>query len=600
MEFDAKEEIKSKLDIVDVISGYIQLQKAGANYKACCPFHEEKTPSFFVSPQRQMWHCFGCLKSGDIFTFVMEIENVDFLTALKILADKAGVKLPTYSGEKTSKNKVIYNIFSDVISLYHKNLKVNSEVKEYLYQRGLTDEIIDEFKLGFSSDDWSEALNYLNNKGYGLKDLIETGLFIEKNNSQNPSLVKNYYDRFRARIMFPIYNNSNEPVAFTGRIFQGKNELKTVKNIDETGKYVNSPQTVVYEKKKILYGLNITKKYIAKQNEAIIVEGTMDFLSAYMKDQKNIVASLGTALTVEQLTLLKRLCNKLILAYDNDDAGKFATERNIKLALSLGFDIKILDLEESKDISDFVNLFPDGLNEKIQNSLPVMDFFIKYGLSMYNTNNLSGKNTFLKYFLPKLKWEKDIIKISHYLNKITSILDIPLNVIEESFKQTVSEEISDVKTPIVKEKENINTLKSKSELISETILSVFVKKPIILKNIITENEEFFNSKFQNLILKIKELGIDVVNKSKEDDISSLVDYLFLNAIKHESLINKPDDIILEEISRLITMLKQEYYKYKIKLVENEIKNAESQNQPEKINELLDKLNNICDQLNKLQ
>jgi DNA primase len=403
MEFDAKEEIKSKLDVVDVISGYIQLQKAGSNYKACCPFHEEKTPSFFVSPQRQMWHCFGCLKSGDIFTFVMEIESVDFLTALKILADKAGVKLPTYSGEKTSRNKTIYNIFSDVIDLYHKNLKSNNEVKEYLNQRGLTDEAINEFKLGFSSDNWNEALNYLNNKGYGLKDLIETGLFIEKNNSQNSSLVKNYYDRFRARIMFPIYNNSNEPIAFTGRIFQGKNELKTIKNIDETGKYVNSPQTIVYEKKKILYGLNITKRYIAKQNEAIIVEGTMDFLSAYIKDQKNIVASLGTALTIDQLTLLKRLCNKLILAYDNDDAGKFATERNIKLALSLGFEVKILDLEEAKDISDFVNLFPDALSKKIQNSLPVMDFFIKYGLSMYNTNNLSGKNTFLKYFLPKLK-----------------------------------------------------------------------------------------------------------------------------------------------------------------------------------------------------
>jgi len=203
--------------------------------------------------------------------------------------------------------------------------------------------------------------------------------------------------------MFPIFNNSNEPVAFTGRIFEGSSPLKTIKNIDETGKYVNSPQTKVYEKGKILYGLNVTKKYIAQQNEAVIVEGTMDFLSAYLDSIKNIVASLGTALTIDQLTLLKRICDKIILAYDNDEAGKMATERNIKLALSLGFQIKILNITEAKDISDFVNILPNKLPEKIDQSLPVMDFYIDHGLNMFNTNNIAGKNEFLNYFLPKLK-----------------------------------------------------------------------------------------------------------------------------------------------------------------------------------------------------
>jgi len=400
MEIDAKEEIKSKLNIVDVLSSYIQLHKAGTNYKACCPFHNEKTPSFFVSPQRQIWHCFGCGKTGDIFTFVMNIENVDFITALKILADKAGVKLPRFDSKINSQNKTIYNIFTDVINLYQSNLNKNSEVKDYLLKRGLTENIIQEFKLGFSNDNWNEALNYLIDKGYTPKDLLETGLFIQ--NTNKPS-SNNLYDRFRARIMFPIFNNSNEPVAFTGRIFEGSSPLKTIKNIDETGKYVNSPQTKVYEKGKILYGLNITKRYISQQNEAIVVEGTMDFLSAYLKGVQNIVASLGTALTIDQLTLLKRLSDKLILAYDNDEAGKMATERNIKLALSLGFQIKILNITEAKDISDFINILPDKLSEKITQSLPAMDFYINHGLSMYNTNNVSGKNEFLNYFLPKLK-----------------------------------------------------------------------------------------------------------------------------------------------------------------------------------------------------
>lgn len=603
MEFDAKEEIKSKLDIVDVLSGYIQLHKAGTNYKACCPFHNEKTPSFFVSPQRQIWHCFGCMKSGDIFTFVMNIENVDFITALKILADKAGVRLPKFDNKISSQNKTTYNIFSDVIELYQKNLNSNPEAKDYLIKRGLTNEIINEFKLGFSKDSWNDALTYLTGKGYGLKDLSETGLLIQKTDSSNSSVINNFYDRFRSRIMFPIFNNSNEPVGFTGRIFEGKEKLKTIKNIDETGKYVNSPQTKVYEKSKILYGLNITKRYISQQNEAIVVEGTMDFLSAYLKDQKNIVASLGTALTLDQLTLLKRLCSKLILAYDNDEAGKMATERNIKLALNLGFEIKILDINESKDISDFINDFPDGLSKKIEESLPVMDFFINHGMSMYNTNTLAGKNEFLNYFLPKLKWEKDIIKISHYLNKLTSLIDVSLSALEETFKKVKIEEVEDEiirKSKDILKNDNTQILKSKSESISETILSIFVQKPLILKNLVLENSEFFNFKFQDLLTNIKENGIEIINNPKIDiSLKEMIDFLFLNNVKNEDLLKQEEDVIIKEISQYLKFLKQEYYKNKISFIQNEIKNAETQDNVAKINELLGELNNICDFLNKL-
>lgn len=603
MEFDAKEEIKSKLDIVDVLSGYIQLHKAGTNYKACCPFHNEKTPSFFVSPQRQIWHCFGCMKSGDIFTFVMNIESVDFITALKILADKAGVRLPKFDNQMSSQNKTTYNIFSDVIELYQKNLNSNSEAKDYLIKRGLTNEVINEFKLGFSKDSWNDALTYLTGKGYGLKDLSETGLLIQKTDSSNSSVINNFYDRFRSRIMFPIFNNSNEPVGFTGRIFEGKEKLKTIKNIDETGKYVNSPQTKVYEKSKILYGLNITKRYISQKNEAIVVEGTMDFLSAYLKDQKNIVASLGTALTLDQLTLLKRLCSKLILAYDNDEAGKMATERNIKLALNLGFEIKILDINESKDISDFINDFPDGLGKKIEESLPVMDFFINHGMSMYNTNTLAGKNEFLNYFLPKLKWEKDIIKISHYLNKLTSLIDVSLSALEETFKKVKIEEVEDEiirKSKDILKNDNTQILKSKSESISETILSIFVQKPLILKNLIIENSEFFNFKFQDLLTNIKENGIEIINNPKIDiSLKEMIDFLFLNNVKNEDLLKQEEDVIIKEISQYLKFLKQEYYKNKISFIQNEIKNAETQDNVAKINELLGELNNICDFLNKL-
>lgn len=600
MEIDAKEEIKSKLNVVDVLASYIQLQKAGTNYKACCPFHNEKTPSFFVSPQRQIWHCFGCGKTGDIFTFVMNIENVDFITALKILADKAGVKLPRFDNQANSQNKTIYNIFTDVINLYQSNLNKNLEAKDYLLKRGLTENIINEFKLGFSNDSWNEALNYLTNQGYPTKDLLETGLFIQ--NTSKPS-ANNLYDRFRARIMFPIFNNSNEPVAFTGRIFEGSLPLKTIKNIDETGKYVNSPQTKVYEKGKILYGLNITKRYISQQNEAIVVEGTMDFLSAYLKGAQNIVASLGTALTIDQLTLLKRLCEKLILAYDNDEAGKMATERNIKLALSLGFQIKILNITEAKDISDFINTHPDALLDKINQSLPVMDFYINHGLSMFNVNNVSGKNEFLNYFLPKLKWEKDLIQISHYLNKLAEVLDVDIHAIEETFKTINPEETEDIYLKSQKNKfelDNSKLLKSRSEALSEIILSVFIQHPSMLKNLVIDNIEFFNFKFQDMIALVKSQGIAIINDQSVDPlVKEIIDNLYINNIKYEDLLKQNEEIILCEINNFMKLLKQEHYKHKINDLQNEIKNAENLNDSIRINELVSELNNICEILNKL-
>jgi len=403
--------------------------------------------------------------------------------------------------------------------------------------------------------------------------------------------------------MFPIYNNSNEPVAFTARIFEGIMPLKTIKNIDETGKYVNSPQTKVYEKGKILYGLNITKRYISQQNEAIVVEGTMDFLSAYLKGNKNIVASLGTALTLDQLTLLKRLCSNLILAYDNDEAGKMATERNIKLALSLGFQLKILDLEDSKDISDFINDHPEDLDKKIKNSLPVMDFYIKHGLSLFNTNLLNGKNDFLKYFLPKLKWEKDIIKISHYLNRLVNTIDVKLEALEETFKTIVSEEIEDESFRKIKENlkpQNLDLLKSKSETLSEAILSIFVQKPIVLKTLVIENSEFFNFNYQDFLNLIKQNGIEIINDQTIDPaIKETIDYLFLISPKYENLINHDDTTIINEINNYLILLKQEHFKSRMVALQNEIKTAESKNDMNLVNELINELNTICTNLNKL-
>lgn len=403
--------------------------------------------------------------------------------------------------------------------------------------------------------------------------------------------------------MFPIFNTSGQIVGYTARIFKGKLPLKTIKNIDETGKYINSPQTKIYEKSKILYGFNITKKYISQKNEAIIVEGTTDFLSGYIKGHNNIVASLGTALTIDQLNLLKRLTDNLILAYDNDEAGKIATERNIKLALNLGFNIKILDLKDSKDLSDFINEKNNNLEKEINNALPVMDFFINRAKALFNISIIDGKHAFLNYFLKKLKWEKDLIKISFYLNKISTLTDIKLDVIENVFKKTEPEEIDDfsINKIIEKEetKEKIN-IKNRQEILSETILTMFVQKPTLLKKIIIDNKEFFSKNYESILDLIEKQGIDIINEKILDPfIKEQLDLLFVFGSKNINVLPN-DQMFINEAESFIELLKEEYFKSKINYFKNEIKNAETTNQHELIPELLKELNMVCERLNQIK
>lgn len=609
MEFDAKEEIKNKLDVVEVISNYIQLQKAGTNYKACCPFHNEKTPSFVVSPQRQIWHCFGCNLSGDIFTFVMKFESVDFITALKILADKAGVTLPKFDKTLTSKDKTSYDIMDISVKHFHQNLLSHKDALEYLNKRDLSIDTIKEFNIGFAKDDWRDLTDTLVQKGYKAKDIFDTGLSIQKNDTiNNPSAFlnnSNFYDRFRSRIMFPIANSSGQTIGYTARIFEGNGCLKTIKNIDETGKYINSPQTSIYEKGKILYGFNITKKHISQQNEAIIVEGTMDFLSGYITGHKNIVASLGTALTIDQLNLLKRLTSNLILAYDNDEAGKAATERNIKLCLSLGFNIKILDTKDSKDLSDFIKDYPGQLSEEVKNALPVMDFYIKRASALFNINIIDGKKEFLNYFLKKLKWESDIIKISYYLNKLSGFLDININAIEDSFKATPKESLEEgfvhtaPKQPVTKDTHDIKT---RHQILSEIILSMFVQFPVPLKNIIIENQQYFHSRYINIIEHINKEGIETLNQQTDLSLKNDIDQLYILGSNNTTK-EKDEQGVLKDVHSYITILKEEFFKNKISQLQNDLKNAESTNNQDEVNDLLSQINQICEdisQINKQQ
>ncbi|MBX4198642.1 DNA primase, partial [Candidatus Parcubacteria bacterium] len=331
---------KEKLSVVDVLGSYITLEKAGANFKARCPFHNEKTPSFFVSPARNSYYCFGCAAKGDIFTFVQEFEGLDFVGALRILARQAGVPLERENKSVRTEREKMYLVMEHATIFFQKELSGNAEAKAYLLKRGLKPETIREWRLGYAPLEWKALFTYLKSKGFKPEDVEKVGLA-----KASDKVKGDYYDRFRGRIMFPIADSSGRIVAFSGRQFE--------KDGTEA-KYINSPETALFEKSKILYGYDKAKLEIRKHEFSLLVEGQMDLLMSHQEDFKNTVASSGTALTEDQLRIIKRLSSKLIIAYDGDDAGGAAARRGWELALGLGFDVKIAEMPKGKDPADII------------------------------------------------------------------------------------------------------------------------------------------------------------------------------------------------------------------------------------------------------
>lgn len=330
--------IKDKLSILDVVSSYVTLEKAGKTWKGKSPFTNEKTPSFFVSPEKGFFYCFSSGKGGDIFNFIQEIERVDFKDALKILADKAGVDLG--SQESSSINTVLYKILDDATRWYEVNLRKNKKAVDYLLDRGLTKDTIVNFRIGFAKDSWSDVYDYLKKKGYTDHDIELCGLTVKKDKG-------GYYDRFRSRIMFPIMDSRGRVAGFSGRIFSD--------NPDEKGaKYVNSPEGPLFDKSKLLYGYHTAKSEISKKQQCILVEGQFDVLMAQQAGSVNTVAVSGTGLTDEHITLIKRFADTIVLSFDSDNAGIKATKRSVLKAYEHGLKVKVITLPLGQDPADTI------------------------------------------------------------------------------------------------------------------------------------------------------------------------------------------------------------------------------------------------------
>ena len=494
------DEIKTRLDIVEVIGSYVKLQKCGANFRARCPFHSEKKPSFFVSPARQIWHCFGCGKGSSIFDFVKEIERVEFGDALRILAQKAGVELKPIRPELRTARQRLSEICELACKFFEKQLEANKsgqEAKKYLLKRGITEDSIKKWKLGYAPDAWRGLSDFLVEKGYQIEEIVKAGLAIKKEEIPDSRLQtsdSSFYDRFRSRIIFPIFDLNSQPVGFGGRIF-GPREKQ------EIAKYVNSPSTLLYDKSRILYGLDKAKIEIRKQNLAILVEGYTDCIMAHQAGTENTVATSGTALTPYQLKILKRYSDNLITAFDMDVAGDTATKRGIDLAQSLDFNIKVITMSQKKDPADVIAQSPQLWERLIGQSCSILDFYFETTFSKFDKKTPDGKREISKILLPIIKRIPNKILVSHWLQKLAKELEIKVEALEEELKKIKLEAgfLKDFEPKIV------SSSKSRKERLEEALMSLIFQKPEFHK-LITENDlSFMDKRTAVLISKFKEL-----------------------------------------------------------------------------------------------
>jgi len=427
------DEIKQRLDIVDVVSQYVKLTKSGRNYKATCPFHSEKTASFFVFPEKQSWHCFGaCATGGDIFTFVMKKEGIDFGQALRLLADKANITLTYKTGQATAEDAARENSLfklNEVTAEYYHYLLLHDEeadtARKYAAGRGLSTAVTDNFQLGFSPNKWDGLLTYLTGAGYRDDEMLAVGLIVQRDTG-------GFYDRFRNRLMYPIRDIKGRVVGFGGRALD-----------DSIPKYLNSPQSLIFDKSSIIYGIERARGAIKQNDCVVITEGYMDTLAAHQFGFENTVASMGTALTEKQISILRKLSRNIIVALDADAAGLEATTRSITTldeqtlrdhwmpwieprtySELVKYEVQVVEISGGKDPDEIIRSSPEKWTRLLKESQPIIDFTLKKEIANINKDNPKDKSALVSKFLPILSHIDDSVRRAHYVEKLSRLLGL--------------------------------------------------------------------------------------------------------------------------------------------------------------------------------
>jgi DNA primase len=588
------EEIKNRLDIVEIVSEYVpNMKQAGGNWKGLCPFHNEKTPSFMVSRDKQIWHCFGCGEGGDVISFVQKIENMEFPEALKILAKRAGVTL-RYEDKSISNQKTkLLDILEAAARFYHYNLLKIPEAegaRKYLFEkRDLTEETVEKFFLGYAPNSWDSVIKFLLGKGFLEKDIFLSGLSVKKERGTG------YYDRFRERIIFPIRDVHGHVVGFTARLMP-----EAEKKEKAGGKYINTPQTMVYDKSRVIYGLDSAKQEIKKENLTVMVEGNMDVIASHQAGIENVVASSGTAMTVDQVNLLKRFSHNLAISFDADLAGSTAAMRGIDVALKEGINIKVIMLspEIGKDPDDYIKKDPNLWREAIANSLAFMDYYIKKTLAGLDLRKVEDKKKAAKTLLAQVVKIPDKVEQTFYLEKLANVLSVPEQVLRESMPR----EKSSPKPSAPSEKLVSPSDKNRLLLLAERFIALVLKYPGQLTLAIPYLEPFMfpdrlsGEIYKNLILHYNksvdkaDLEKALADISDDPNEKKYIASLFLLGEKDFSEFSEEE--IGNEILRAAKSLREDYIKSERRRLQAEMKKAEENKEIGKIKELAEEFNKL--------
>jgi DNA primase len=612
------EEIKSRLNIVDVLGEYIRLEKAGSNYRALCPFHNEKSPSFMVSEEKQFWKCFGCGLGGDIFSFVMEIEGLEFREALKQLAEKAGVTLQGYDPKKAEIKNRTLEILELATKFYEVQLwKGNGKIKilNYLRQRGLKDETIREFRLGYAPKGWRNILEFLTKRGFKVDEIEKTGLLVKKSENARTSdaqiqrghPMSNYYDRFRERIMFPIGDYSGKVVGYSARVAPGGDESQA--------KYVNTPETEVYHKSHILYGLDKAKNEIKEKDFALLVEGNMDVIAASQTGIKNVVAVSGTALTPDQIKIIKRYTPKVKMFFDMDSAGQNATKKSMKLCFASDMNVEVVSIPEGKDAADLAKENPEELKKYVDSSKNAIEYLLDDSIEKYGKNDVGSKRKISELMVDMLSSVASAVEKSHWIKKVAEKLETTEAALTDTLKKvTLRNRVGNEKSfrgrSVSGGKEDaVFSTRPKIDILLDEILGIILAYPDVWREAIKEPKIRTFLPKDSLLNTVLAKGESVGHKREkimgilEPAQRERAEELYFQKKFRMGLNNELEEIMAEkpgeEFRQILKDIEKEIKKKQLEKIAADLKSAEEKNDKITIDFLRGEFKRISDESQKI-
>ena len=585
------DDVRQSNDIVDVISQYVRLKRSGRNYFGLCPFHNEKSPSFSVSPEKQIFHCFGCGVGGNVFTFLTKIEGINFVEAVQLLAERANIQLPTLENNVDSAKEAlkakVYKVNEFTAKYYHENLyrPESKMAQEYIKKRKLSNETLKAFQIGFSGK-FDELYRELKKQGFEDREILESGLVNKNERGQ-------YIDRYRNRLMFPICDARGRVIAFGGRVLD-----------DSKPKYINSPENIVYSKGRHLYGLNVAKKYDIKKR-LLIVEGYMDVVSLHQRDIHNVVASLGTALTQQQGYLLRNNTEQIILSYDSDEAGQTAKVRAMEILQNMGCDIRVLQMEGAKDPDEYVIKYGNArFQNLVDKAISVIEFKVKILRQSLNLESTNDKIKFLNEIAKLISKIDNSMEREVYIEKIAKEYDVSKEAIyaevnKLTYKESKDEKVLGKPKPVVRhiEKKEMDNVSEATKRRENTVLAILLSGDRNIYEIIKQNITIEDFKYE-IDKKIAQKVYEEFENGNSN-INSIIDDLSEEEQNHITMI-MAEDYGIDDVEKAIDDIIQSYEKDKLnerkleilELLENPTEENEKKELEKELNDIIIRLAKI--------